>query len=149
MPSLSESEIAELLRGPVVARLATIKPDGSPYVVPIWQYWDGEAMYLVAREHSRFVEHVRQDARVAVSCADDTIGDNRRVLIEGHCEIVEGPVLMSGRMLAIAREMASRYRGAQGLEYLDGTQQRPRYLLRVLPVRITTWKGGVWHPRYL
>ena len=148
MPTLSPSEMDALLRGPVVARLATIKPDGSPYVVPIWQHWDGEAMFLVARERSRFVEHVRHDARVAVSCADDASGDNRRVLLEGRCEIVEGPALMSGRMLAIAREMANRYRGAQGLDYLTGTQDRARFLLRIRPERISTWKGGEWHPRY-
>ena len=88
--------------------------------MPVWQQWDGEAMYVIPRGGSRFVEHLRNEPRVAISCADDECDmdlgtGHRRVLIEGRAEIVEGPVLMSGLMLDIAREMAERYRGDSGL----------------------------------
>lgn len=147
MPGLTHDEVNELLATPVIARLATVKPDGAPYVVPVWQYWDGEAMYVIPRERSRFVEHLRTEPRVAVSCTDDVDPDHGRVLIEGTVEIVEGPALMSGRMLEIAEEMAERYGGQAGLEYLTGTMEKPRYLLRITPQKMTTWKIG-WHPRY-
>ena len=147
MPELTREQVNELLSTPVVARLATVKPDGAPYVVPVWQHWDGEAMYVIPRGRSRFVEHVRAEPRVAVSCADDVDAGHGRVLIEGRAEIVEGPVLMAGRLLDIAREMAERYGGEAGLRYLDGTMDKPRYLLRIVPDKLTTWEGG-WHPRY-
>lgn len=147
MPSLTRQQIDEFLRTPVIARLATVKPDGAPYVVPVWQYWDGEAMYIIPRRGSRFIEHIEREPRVAVSCADDINPEHSRVLIEGRVEIVEGPVLMHGRMLEIAREMAERYGGQDGLKYLDGTMDKPRYLLRVAPEKVTTWAGG-WHSRY-
>jgi hypothetical protein len=54
---------------------------------------------------------------------------------------------MASRFLEIAREMAFRYGGEGGLEYLAGTINKPRYLLRITPRKITTWSGG-WHPRY-
>ena len=124
-----------------------MKPDGAPYIVPVWQHWDGSTMYLIPRAESRFVEYLREEPRVAVSCADDVESGHRRVLIEGTAEVLEGPVLMAGRMLKIAREMAKRYGGSAGLAYLEGTMEKPRYLVRITPQKITTWEGG-WHPRY-
>ena len=147
MAGLTPAELKDLLAGPVVARLATVQPNGAPYLVPLWQYWDSEAMYLVPRARARFIEHLKSEPRVAVSCADDVNPQHSRVLIEGEAEFVEGPVLMAGRLLEIAREMAERYGGDAGLRYLEGTMDKPRYLIRVVPRRVTTWTGG-WHPRY-
>lgn len=147
MPKLSSSEVSALLWTPIIARLATITPDNRPYVVPLWQYWDGHYLYVVPRSHSRFVDHIRSNNNVAVSCADDIDPSHRRLLIEGAAEIIEGPVLMSGRMLEIASEMAERYAGQAGLNYLDSTKNKPRYLVRIVASTITTWAGS-WHPRY-
>ena len=147
MPGLTSEQVDALLAAPVIARLATVREDGAPYIVPVWQHWDGEAMYIIPRERSRFVKDIRREPRVAVSCADDIDADHPRVLIEGDAEIVEGPVLLAGRFLEIAREMSYRYGGDAGLEYLAGTMDKPRYLLRVTPRKITTWAKG-WHPRY-
>ena len=147
MPPLTPKEVNGLLATAVIARLAVVKPGGSPYVVPVWQHWDGHSMYIVPRGRSRFVEYLQSEPRVAVSCADDVSSEHMRVLIEGPAEIVEGPVLMAGQVLQIAREMAERYGGQRGLEYLDGTMDKPRYLVRVTPTQITSWKGS-WHPRY-
>ncbi len=152
MPQLTTEQVSEFLATPVIARLATVKPDGGPYIVPVWQHWDGEAMYVIPRGRSRFVEHLCSEPRVAVSCAADEVDmdlgiGHRRVLIEGRAEIVEGPVLMTGLMLEIAREMAARYGGDAGLRYLDGSMHKPRYLLRIVTDKMTTWEGR-WHPRY-
>ena len=147
MPGLTSEQVDALLATPVIARLATVREGGAPYIVPVWQHWDGDAMYIIPRERSRFVEDVRREPRVAVSCADDVDADHARVLIEGDAKIVEGPVLLAGRFLEIAREMSYRYGGEAGLEYLAGSMDKPRYLLRVTPRKITTWAKG-WHPRY-
>ena len=104
-------------------------------------------MYIIPREKSRFMEYVKNEPRVAVSCADDVDPDHPRVLIEGTAEIVEGPVKMTGKMLEIAREMVVRYAGEPGLAYLESTIDNPRYLLRITPEKMTTWVKG-WHPRY-
>ena len=148
MRGLTAEEIKEFLAGPIVARLATVKPDGSPYVVPIWQYYDGTALYFVARRRAQYVEHIRSDPRVCVSCALDA-GPGTRVIFEGKAEIVEGPAIMAGRMLTIARDMATRYGGDDGNAYLDETLDRPRFLIRFEPEKTTSWEGGEWAPKYL
>ena len=147
MPGLTSEQVDELLAGPIIARLATVKPDGAPYVVPVWEYWEDGAMYIIPREKSRFIEYIKNEPRVAVSCADDVDPDHPRLLIEGTAEIVEGPVKMAGRTLDIAREMVVRYAGEPGLAYLESTIDNPRYLLRIRPDKMTTWVKG-WHPRY-
>ena len=74
-------------------------------------------------------------------------GAHARVLLEGQAEIVTGPVKLEGEMYAIAAEMAERYGGAAGLDYLEGTKDEERYLLKLSPSKITSWRGP-WHPRY-
>ena len=49
---LSSKEIDEFLAMPIIARIATVKPDGAPHVAPVWQLWDGEAMWLIPRSQS-------------------------------------------------------------------------------------------------
>src|SRR5207247_1570622 len=67
----------------------------------------------------------------------------------GQAEIVEQPNV-GGAWVSIATRMAARYMGAEdGPKYLVPTLDRPRWLIRVRPERITTWAGGGWHRRYV
>jgi PPOX class probable F420-dependent enzyme len=140
---LTAEELKAFLAQPYLAMLGTVREDGGPYVVPVWHEYDGEALYIVARERSQYVSHIRRDPRVAVA----VVGDKTQVLILGQATIVEGPTTQ-GRWVEIAFRMAERYGGEDGLQYLRGTLDRPRYLIRVVPEKITSWQGGDWHPRY-
>src|ERR1041385_8372377 len=82
-------------RGPVVARIATIDENGIPYITPVWQEWDGEALWIVPRERSAWVNHIKGNPNVAVSCAQDS-GTYKRILVQGKAEIIEGPTPMIG-----------------------------------------------------
>ncbi len=146
--SMTKQEITAFLHGPIIARLATVQPSGAPYIAPVWQQWDGEVMYVVGRAGSKFVDHVRHEPRVAVSCADDVNPEHTRVLIEGSARVIEGPAPMTGRMLQIAGEMASRYMGTNGSGYIQRTDDRPRCLIAITPETIISWAGGEWHSRY-
>jgi nitroimidazol reductase NimA-like FMN-containing flavoprotein (pyridoxamine 5'-phosphate oxidase superfamily) len=144
---LTPEEITEFLAGPVVARIATVDSDGAPYITPLWQEWDGEAIWLVPRERSTFVKHILQNPKVAVSCALDS-GTYTRVLIRGTAEIVSGPTRMEGQCLEIANRMARRFLGERGPEYLVPTYDRPRYLIKVVPDTMVTWDGVEWASKY-
>jgi PPOX class probable F420-dependent enzyme len=146
---LTQEEIDAFLRGAVISRLATVKPGGAPYVVPVWHYWDGQALWIIPRARSSFVENIQREPRVCVSTADDVDPLHTRVVIEGRVEVAEGPVKMHGRMLEIANDMARRYMGPDGPKYLGRTAGRPRYLLKITPDNITSWRGNEWHPRYI
>lgn len=147
MRALTADEIAEFLAGAVVARVATIDEEGFPYITPVWQEWDGAALWIVPRERSAWVRHIQHNPNVAVSCALDS-SPYTRLLMRGAAEIVSGPEPMWGQCLAVAERMAVRYLGARGPEYLAPTQDRPRYLIKVTPTQITSWEGVEWARKY-
>ena len=145
---LTREEIAEFLAGPIVARIATVDPDGMPYITPAWQEWDGESLWVVPRERSAWVKHIQTNPKVAVSCALDS-GTYTRVLMRGEAEIVFGPAPMEGQCLEVANRMATRYLGERGPEYLVPTMDRPRYLVKITPTTIVSWDGVEWANKYL
>jgi nitroimidazol reductase NimA-like FMN-containing flavoprotein (pyridoxamine 5'-phosphate oxidase superfamily) len=148
---LTQESIDALLRQPVIARLATVRPDGWPYIVPIWQYWDGQAMWIVPRAKSAFVPYPRSEPRVCVSVALDA-SPYTRVMLLGVAEIVEGPVDSQGgesRWVQIAREMSTKYLNEHAAEYLEPTMDRPRYLVKISPTKALTSEGNEWLDKYL
>lgn len=147
MRALTPDEIKEFLDGPVVARIATVDSKGDPYVTPVWQEWDGEALYVIPREKTIFVKHLQRFPRVSVSCAEDG-GTYTRVLFRGRAEIESGPAIMEGKCLEIAKRMSVRYLGPRGPEYLEPTMDRPRYLVKIIPEKTISWDGVEWHPKY-
>ena len=144
---LTPEEVEEFLTGPVVARVATIDENGLPYITPVWQEWDGQVMWIVPRERSAWVKHIQSNPNVSVSCAQDS-GTYRRILIQGKAEIVIGPTKMTGQCLDVANRMAVRYLGEHGPEYLVGTYDRPRYLIKIIPDKMITWDGVEWAAKY-
>ena len=147
MRGLTAQEIQEFLDGPIVARIATIGADGMPYITPVWEEWDGEAMWIVPREKSAFIKHILNNPKIAVSCALDS-SPYTRVLMRGTVEIAAGPSPMEGKCLEVANRMAVRYLGERGPEYLIPTMDRPRYLLKFIPSKIVSWEGVEWHEKY-
>ncbi|GAC1642602.1 MAG: hypothetical protein NVS4B2_32250 [Chloroflexota bacterium] len=148
--TLTKEEMDAFLQQPVVARLATVDQDGAPNVAPVWQTWDGEAFWIVPREKSSFVKHLRHESRVCLSIALEST-PYTRVTAHGTAAIVEGPVDSQGglsRWVEVARGMALRYLGEHGPEYLEPTMDRPRYLVKVTPQKIVTWDGVEWHDKY-
>ena len=41
MSEMIEDDLEAFMREPMLASVATVRPDGSPHVVPAWFEWDG------------------------------------------------------------------------------------------------------------
>lgn len=149
---LSRAELDAFLAEPWNARLATVTPEGTPYIVPVWYQFDPaeRVFYVVARARAAYVEHIRHNPAVAVHIADDAHLEHTRVLVEGTAEFVEGPIAPRDhpRLREVATQMARRYMGERGPEYAERTMGRPRYLIRIVPRRWQTWTGTEWARRY-
>jgi nitroimidazol reductase NimA-like FMN-containing flavoprotein (pyridoxamine 5'-phosphate oxidase superfamily) len=148
MRALTAAEITTFLAGPIVARVATIDEDGLPYITPVWEEWDGAAMWIIPREKAAWVQHIIQHPNVAISCALDS-EPYTRLLMRGTAQVAFGPAPMAGQCLEIANRMARRYLGEHGPEYLVPTLDRPRYLVKFTPTKTTTWEGVEWAQKYL
>ena len=155
MGALEDDEVEAFLAGSELARVACLKPDGAPYVVPVWYQWDGQDMWLVGRERAAWCKHMQNDPRVSIvidaaHSDPEQMGQSvelPKVFIEGTAEIVEEPNV-GGKWVQVAEEMSYRYLGPNGPTYLTSTKQQPRWLIRVRPTRMKTWKGVGWSPKY-
>lgn len=151
---LRQREIDEFLRSPDsrwLLKLAVLKEDGWPMVVPLWYQWDGEAFWVVGRKRSAWVADLRRDPRCAICIEEPAHPRIRKVLAQCTAEIVEGPVRGEGsRWVEVANEMALRYSGPTGPEQLAASYGWERYLVKLTPRegRLVTWQGADWALRY-
>jgi PPOX class probable F420-dependent enzyme len=143
--TLSRAELDELLARPIVGRLATVRADGWPSVVPVWVDWDGTVAWVIARAASRYVEDIRREPRVCLSVVDDADPD-RRVQLFARATIAAEPLADS--TLAMARRMAQRYEGRAGLDYIERSREWPRVIIQLQPQRVVSWTSPDWHARY-
>lgn len=143
MPRMTPNEIADFLKEPVLCRLGCLDGDGHPYVVPCWFHHADGGFYIVPRARSEWARHLKKDPRVSL-CIDAETG--RRVLVKGRAQLLEEPNV-GGRWVEIARQMAFRYGGQDGLAYLEKTMDEPRWLFFIEPHKILSSTGG-WASRY-
>lgn len=142
---LAAAELAEFLAEPQLARLACVDAGGWPYVVPCWHEWDGEAFWVIPRERSVWARYLAAEPRCAVTV--DETGNQRKVVAQCRAELVEEPNT-GGAWVPIAERMSTRYLGPNGPKYLQPTLDKPRWLFRLVPVRMQTWQGQDWAGRY-
>lgn len=158
MPKLSQKEMQEFLaeRGNM-ARLATLRADGAPSVVPVWFVFEGGRILITPRKYSAFYANVQRDPRVAITI-DESAGSYRKVLVEGVAEILFKPG-NDDRWRDIYRRITCRYVDDQSADYyLSETLDQPRALIGVdlSKAKVITWRmpaegepyTGIWHKRY-
>ena len=128
---MSKQEIDEFLLEPWIARLACIKPDGSPFVVPVWYHWDGFDFWIVGRKKSRWAEFLENDPRVSL-VIDEPVPPIRKVICDGKAEIIEkgvGPFLKNGQKSVWNQigenHTGPRYLGEKANEYRKSVNSEP------------------------
>lgn len=133
---MADLNIEEYLGRPLLADLATVKPDGSPHVAPVWfQYSDGRVQ-IVAQTSSVKIRNIKHDPRVSISVA---IHDRpySYVLISGTA------VLSKEGIPELTRALAVRYQGEEeGNRYADRVlAESDFYLITITPDKILSWNG--------
>ena len=99
-------DVRRVLDGTPIAHLATVLPDGSPHVVPVWIGTRGDRIVFLTGPDSRKARNLRRDPRVAISL---TPPDNpfEPIAIRGRvAEWIEGD-----EAWAIIDEVAKKYIG--------------------------------------
>ena len=90
--TLTPAEATRFLGEPWTGRIATIGPDGWPYVAPVWYEFepDRRSFLVVGRERARWIAHIRVEPRVAFHVADDLHAHHTRVQVQATARILEG-----------------------------------------------------------
>jgi PPOX class probable F420-dependent enzyme len=99
-------EARELLGARNMAHLATLMPDGSPHVSPVWVGIEGDRLATFSTAPHLKVRNMRRDGRVAISVCDEH-NPYRSVLVRGRVvEEIEGPAAVE-----IMDRISNRYVG--------------------------------------
>jgi PPOX class probable F420-dependent enzyme len=117
-------EFLDLFEKKAFAHLATVMPDGSPQVTPVWCDYDGEYVRVnsaVGRQKDR---NIRRDPRVALSLLDP---DNPYRYLEVRGRVVE--ITEDGADQHIDG-LAKKYLGVDKYPYRRAGERRVIYRIR-------------------
>jgi len=120
----------KLFREPNFAHLATIMPDGSPQVTPVWVDFDGKHILVNTAEGRRKPKNIRRDPRVAIDVIDQQEPYNMATV--------------RGRVVEVTYEGADDHIDKMAKKYL-GQDKYPfrspgerRVILRIEPDHVAT-----------
>jgi PPOX class probable F420-dependent enzyme len=118
-------------------KLATVRRDGRPHVVPIWYDLDGDSLLFTTWHESVKAANMRRDPRVAM-CVDDENRPFAFVQIEGIARLEAN----AEDLLYWATRISGRYMGTELAEtYGRRNAVEGELLVRVTPEKIIALKG--------
>lgn len=132
MHTLTDEQRAFLLHGTRTGKLATVRKDGRPHVVPVWFVLDGDTLVFTTGETSVKAANIRRDTRISL-CVDDETPPYAYLMIEGTATTSADP----GELLRWATRIGGRYMGEDRAEAFGRRNGVPGELLvRVTPTRV-------------
>lgn len=112
MRALSPAEIDAFLRyGTRTLKVATLRPDGAPHVVPVWFVVDGDDLVFTTSSGSVKARNLRADPRIS-ACVDDHRDGFSYVTVFGVATLIPRPA----DHLQWTTRIAGRYVGADQAE---------------------------------
>lgn len=132
--SLGDAEMAAFLQGPWTARLACVRPDGLPHVIPVWQEWDGKKFLIIAWQGSQWAEYVVNNPNVSLT-VDEPWLPLRRVVARGRMVPLDKSALDFPLLL---ERLTQRYLGQ--LSAVDLTDQVNK-AFSLTPEYLRGWQG--------
>lgn len=134
MNSLNTEGRAFLLEGTRTGKLATVRADGRPHVVPIWFVLDGDTLVFMTDTKSVKARNFRRDPRATI-CVDDERPLYAYMMVEGVVEIAEDVDL--NELKGWSTKIAARYMGEdRAEEYGARNAVAGELLVRFKPTRV-------------
>jgi PPOX class probable F420-dependent enzyme len=90
MFDLNDSEGAHIdarLRVEPIIWLSSVRPDGSPHLVPVWFLWDGAAILIFSKPAAQKVRNLRHNPQVMLALDSADEGEDI-VLLQGRAELL-------------------------------------------------------------
>lgn len=133
---VDDARARELFATHPVARLATVRPDGSPHLVPVTFAMDGDVVYTAVdakpkrTQHLQRIVNLRHDARctLLVDHYDDDWSQLWWVRVDGHADVRDVRAAADPGLAALARKYP---------QYANAPPRGP-----MIAIRITGW--NVW-----
>lgn len=133
---LSQDEMEAFLAGPWVARLACVRPDGTPHVIPVWHEYDENAFYVASWGGSKWSDYLMVNPIVSLTI-DEPWPPLRRVSAQGIAQPLENEDFPGG-LSTILNRLSQRFLG-QPLN--PEMSDRPWRAFRIQPEQMRGWRG--------
>jgi len=134
-PSMSAEDLKAFLARPIIARLATVRANGSPQLAPMWFLYEDGVMYMSTRTYAAKVKHIQKNPRVAV-VVDEMVAPlkNKMVSMEGTAEVLTTGVKET------TTKIYHKYMGVEGSKTPQAQQNinTPRVILKITPKKMET-----------
>ncbi len=134
MPRMTAQQIEEYLELPLLSNLATLRPDGSPHVAPVWHLYRGGKLLILSEPTSVKVRNLRNDPRVGISIPRET---------EPHGFVqVNGTAQLSDEWdRQVLWDMSINYQGEEeGARYAEQTYRNMDFvLITITPTKLAGW----------
>src|SRR5947209_1501553 len=132
MSTFTDEQCAFLLYGTRTGKLATVRKDGRPHVVPIWFTLDGDTIVFTTGEHAVKAANIRRDSRVCL-CVDDETPPYAYIMVDGTATLSSDP----DALLHWATRIGGRYMGEDLAETFGKRNGAPGELLvRMTPTKV-------------
>ena len=109
---MTPEDIEKFLKEPHIANLATVRPDGSPHVAPVWFLYDGEQVIVMVEKSAVKIRNIRHEPRIMLSIATDQT-PYQYVLASGKATLTfddEGEAELSFRLRCFHHSQVERHR---------------------------------------
>ena len=117
--SLAVARIQRFLEEEAVVWLSTVRPDGTPHIVPVWFWWDGTSLLVFSKPDAVKIRNLRAGSSVMLGVGDAD-EDFDIGLFQGRAEILDVPtaeILPAGHLEKYASQMAGI--GLTAAEYAE------------------------------
>ena len=68
--AMTKYEIKEFLCAPRIPRLATVRNDGKPHVVPVWYHYEGQDVFVVTAKDSVKAKNIEKNPSMSLVVND-------------------------------------------------------------------------------
>lgn len=127
MPSTLSDAAKDVLRQPFVANLATVDPDGTPHITPVWIDVEGEDVLVNTARGRKKQRNLEANSKVALSVVDPQ-DPYRVVALQGIAQLTD-----EGADAHIDA-LAKKYLGADSYPFRKDGEER--MIVRIRPRRV-------------
>jgi PPOX class probable F420-dependent enzyme len=131
------ARVARVLDAEPVVWLSTVRPDGTPHLVPIWFSWDGASILIASKPHARKVQNLLTNPKVMLALGEPE-DDFDVGLLEGVAEVLDASAAE-----ALPASHLRKYRDQMAAIGLTREEFLATYslVIRVRPTRFLPWHG--------
>lgn len=138
---MTDEELDAFLSAPRVARLGSVRKDGSPHVTPVWYLWKHNQIYLLMGVNRVHIKAWRRDPRASICIDIDPRLENgfeagaMGVTMRCHVELTTDDSVREW----FFPEIAELYGVADDPKYVAARDAEPRIIAILTPEVIQSW----------